>query len=111
MGLEGQGRIKQVIEQNSTRDVVAILGAVEAENLRMTAETLMNGDPSYAGPLAGLALGVPSFHILEQEIASQVERSVYERELALTAMTVGVEELVEPLRSLRGDSRERPPEP
>ncbi len=103
MGLEGQGRIKQVVEQHSTDGVVAVLGASSSESLRMTAETLMKGDPSYAGPLAGMALGIPSFHILEPEIASQVEGSVYERELALTAMTVDIEELVKPLRSLRGE--------
>lgn len=69
----------------------------------MTAETLMRGDPSYAGPLAGAALGIPSFHILEPEISSQVEKSVYERELALAAMTIDIEELAKPLRSLRGE--------
>ena len=29
------------------------------------AQTFKEGDPSYAGPLAGVALGLKSYHILE----------------------------------------------
>ena len=29
------------------------------------AQTFKGGDPSYAGPLAGVALGLKSYHILE----------------------------------------------
>ena len=64
MDLEGQGRIKQVVEQAGANDVVAVLGANSAAAVEMTAMTLKSGDPSYAGPLTGIALGIPSYHIL-----------------------------------------------
>ncbi len=101
MDLEGQGRIKQVVEQAGTEDVVAVLGANSAAAVEMTAMTLKSGDPSYAGPLAGVALGIPSYHILEPEVVEQIDSTVYERELALSALAMDVDQVITPLRALR----------
>ena len=101
MDLEGQGRIRQVVEQAGTADVIAVLGANSATAVEMTALTLKSGDPSYAGPLAGVALGIPSYHILEAEIVEQVDPALYERELALQAMAMDVAEVIQPLKAIR----------
>ncbi len=101
MDLEGQGRIKQVVEQAGTENVIAVLGAGSPTAVEMAAVTLKSGDPSYAGPLAGVALGIPSYHILEPEIAGQIDPAVYERELALPAMAMDVEGVVAPVRAIR----------
>ena len=101
MDLEGQGRIRQVIEQAGTDDVVAVLGANSPTAVEMTALTLKSGDPSYAGPLTGIALGIPSYHVLEAEIAEQFDPALYERELALSALAMDVAEVVAPLKSIR----------
>ena len=101
MDLEGQGRIRQVIEQSGADGVVAVLGANSPTAVEMTALTLKSGDPSYAGPLTGIALGIPSYHVLEPEIADQFDRALYERELALPALAMDVAEVVAPLKSIR----------
>ena len=101
MDLEGQGRIRQVIEQAGSDDVVAILGANSPTAVEMTALTLKSGDPSYAGPLTGIALGIPSYHVLEPEVAEQFDAALYERELALSALAMDVAEVVAPLRTIR----------
>jgi betaine reductase len=101
MDLEGQGRIRQVVEQAGTQDVVAVLGANSAAAVEMTALTLKSGDPSYAGPLTGVALGIPSYHILEPEIAGQVDVALYERELALSALAMDVAEVIAPIQAIR----------
>ena len=101
MDLEGQGRIKQVVEQAGANDVVAVLGANSAAAVEMTAMTLKSGDPSYAGPLTGIALGIPSYHILESEIAGQIDAEVYERELALSALAMDVEQVIAPMKAIR----------
>ena len=101
MDLEDQGRIKRVLDQYGTENVVAILGANSAQAVEMPAVTLMSGDPSYAGPLANVALGVQSFHVLEPEIVEQIDPAVFERELALSSMVMDVDELVTPLRAIR----------
>jgi glycine reductase len=101
MDLESQGRIKQVVEQAGTDGVVAVLGANSAAAVEMAATTLKDGDPSWAGPLAGIALGIPSFHVLEEAVTRQIEPGVYDRELALSAMVTDVDEVTAPLRALR----------
>jgi hypothetical protein len=102
MDLEGQGRIKQVVEQGGgTEDLIAVLGANSPAAVEMTALTLKTGDPSYAGPLAGVALGIPSYHILEPEIVEQVDAAIYERELALSALAMDVDQVIAPVKSLR----------
>ena len=104
MDLEGQGRIKQVVEQAGREDVVAILGANSPTAVEMTAMTLKDGDPSYAGPLAGVALEIPSFHVLEDEIVAQVDPALVERELALASMAMDVPALIAPLQAFRNDN-------
>jgi hypothetical protein len=104
MDLEGQGRIKQVIEQQGTDRVVAVLGANSAPAVEMAAQTLKSGDPSWAGPLAGTALGIPSFHIFEPEIVAQIDRALYDRELALPMVAMDVDTLVKTARSVREGS-------
>jgi hypothetical protein len=90
-----------VVEQAGLKDVIAVLGAQSASALEMAAVTLKSGDPSYAGPLAGVALGIPSYHILEPEITAQIAPALYERELALPAMTMDVDQIVGPLEAIR----------
>ncbi len=104
MDLEGQGRIKQVVADAGTENVVAVLGANSPTAVEMTALTLRSGDPSWAGPLAGVALGIPSYHILEPAIVGQLDRALYERELALPAMAMDVAEVIRPLAALRGET-------
>ena len=89
------------MEQVGTGDVVAVLGANQAAAVEMTALTLKSGDPSYAGALAGIALGIPSYHILEPEIVEEIDRAVYDRELALSALAIDVDAVIAPLRSVR----------
>ena len=101
MDLEGQGRIQQVVGQAGTDNVIAVLGANSAAAVEMTAMTLKSGDPSYAGPLAGVALGIPSYHILEPEIIDQVDPTVYEKELALSALAMDVDEVIAPMKAIR----------
>lgn len=101
MDLEGQGRIRQVLDQAGTEDVVAVLGANSPTAVEMTALTLKSGDPSYAGPLTGVALGIPSYHILEPEIVAQIDPGLYERELALPALAMDVAEVVAPMKAIR----------
>ncbi len=101
MDLEGQGQIKQVVEQQGRDELVAVLGANSPTAVEMTALTLKSGDPSYAGPLAGVSLGIPSFHILEPEITQQLDPAVFERELALAALAMDVAGLIAPLKAIR----------
>jgi glycine reductase len=65
------------------------------------AETVTNGDPSWAGPLAGVALGLPVYHIMEPELKAQITPDVYEEHLALMEIALDVEKISEGLNRVR----------
>ena len=55
MDMANQARIKETAEKYGTDKVVVILGGAEAESAGLTAETVIAGDPTYAGPLTNVA--------------------------------------------------------
>jgi hypothetical protein len=63
--------------------VVVLLGTPTAESSELYAMTVTEGDPSWAGPLAGVALGLPVYHILEPEVRALVPEAVYRSEVGL----------------------------
>jgi hypothetical protein len=81
MDLEEQAAISRLVESGERDRMVAILGTPNPASTRMVATTLRDGDPSYAGPLAGIPLGLPVYHILEDEVKTAIDPAVYEREV------------------------------
>ena len=73
MDLENQKRIMDLTEKYGAENLVVILGGAEAESSGLAAETVTNGDPTFAGPLAGVQLGLQVYHILEEEIKQEIE--------------------------------------
>ena len=64
--------------------------------------TVTEGDPTWAGPLAGAGLGVPVYHVIEDEIKSQVDSDVYEEEVGLAEMALAdTEQILEAVRAVR----------
>lgn len=81
MDLEEQGRIRQLVESGQRDRMVVLLGTPNASSTLMIALTLTQGDPSYAGPLAGVPLGLPVYHILEDRVKETIPLDVYDREV------------------------------
>lgn len=63
----------------------------------------MNGDPTWVGPLAGVALGLPVYHIIEPEIKAQIDPACYEEHLKLMEIALDVDKISQTLTKLRGD--------
>ena len=63
-----------------------MLGLNEPMNLRIMATTFKDGDPSFAGPLAGIALGIPSYHILELE--DEIPERVWNEQMAMKELEI-----------------------
>ena len=68
--------------------MVVILGTPTADSSKLYALTVTEGDPTWAGPLAGEALGLPVYHILEPEIKAVVDTNVYEAEVGVAEMVL-----------------------
>jgi betaine reductase len=87
MGLEDQGAVKRVADEFGD-GVVVLLGTPDVESTRTLAETVVTGDPSFAGPLAGVPLGLPVFHIFEPAIKMQVPSDLYEAQVGLMELSL-----------------------
>ena len=81
-----------------------VLGAPDADSAELYAETLISGDPSWAGPLAGVSLGLPVFHIMEPVIKTQIDPAVYKEHLELMEIALDVEKIAEGLDRVRQGS-------
>lgn len=88
-------------EQYGKEDLIVVLGAPDADSAELYAETVMNGDPTWAGPLAGVALGLPVYHIIEPEIKAQIAPACYEDHLKLMEIALDVDKISETLTRLR----------
>ena len=88
-------------ERYHPADVVVLLGTPNAESSRLYAMTVTEGDPSWAGALAGIALGLSVYHVIEEEIKSQVAPAVYEEHVALMEMVLEVEDIAEAVQQVR----------
>jgi glycine reductase len=99
MDPENQDRIKSLVDEHGADDLVVVLGAADLESLEVTAETVTVGDPAYVGPLAGVQLGLPVVHILEEDIKEQVDPQVYEDQVGLLEMTLDVEQVREAVKA------------
>jgi len=62
-----------------------------------------HGDPTWAGPLAGVALGLPVYHIIEPEIKAQIDPACYEEHLKLMEIALEVDKISQTLAKVRGD--------
>jgi glycine/sarcosine/betaine reductase complex component A len=93
MDPENQDRIKALADEHGLEDLVVVLGAADLESLEVTAETVTLGDPAYVGPLAGVQLGLPVVHILEEDVKEQVDPAVYDEHVGLLEMTLDVDQV------------------
>ena len=81
MDLEEQGKIQRLVEAGERNRMIAMLGTPNPMSTRMVAMTLRDGDPSFAGPLAGIPLGLPVYHIVEKQVKEAIPPEVYEHEV------------------------------
>ncbi len=64
--------------------------------------TVDQGDPAWAGALAGAALGLSAYHIIEPEIKEQIDPDTYEAEVGLAELVLDVDEIARALQEVRG---------
>jgi glycine/sarcosine/betaine reductase complex component A len=93
MDPENQDRIKSLVDEHGADDLVVVLGAADLEALEVAAETVTLGDPAYVGPLAGVQLGLPVVHILEDDVKKDVHPAVWDEQVGLLEMTLDVEQI------------------
>lgn len=101
MDLENQKRVKDFTEQYGAENIVVVLGAAEGEAAGLAAETVTAGDPTFAGPLAGVQLGLSVFHVCENEIKDEVDSNVYDDQISMMEMVMDVDDIAKEMSSIR----------
>jgi glycine reductase len=104
MDLEEQESIRRVAEGGERERMVVLLGTPTAGSTLMTALTLTHGDPSYAGPLAGIPLGLPTYHILEETVRDTIPPDIYEREVGPLEFVLDRDGIAAALKKVREQS-------
>ncbi len=83
MDLHSQEAILRLSGEHGPQNLMVILGAPDPESAEIAAETVVLGDPSYAGPLAGAQLGLDVFHVLEESIRADVPDDVWDEQIGV----------------------------
>ncbi|SMP51999.1 Glycine reductase complex selenoprotein A [Anoxynatronum buryatiense] len=103
MDLENQNRVKTLTEKYGAENMLILLGAAEAESAGLAAETVTNGDPTFAGPLAGVQLGLKVYHAVEPEFKDAVNPDVYDEQVGMMEMVLDVDGIVEEMNNIRSE--------
>ena len=83
---------------------MVLLGTPNAEISRLYAMTVTEGDPSWAGALAGVMLGLPVYHVMEEAVKTQVAPEVYEEHIALMEMVLEAEDIAQAVQEVRAQT-------
>jgi len=100
MDLENQARIKDLAEKYGNEELIVLLGGAEAEASGLAAETVSVGDPTFAGPLAGVPLGLKAYHIFE--VKDEVDPGVYEEQVSMMEMVLDMDAIIAEVETYRG---------
>jgi hypothetical protein len=101
MDLNSQETIKRLADEHGPDELLVILGAPDPESAEIAAETVVLGDPTYAGALAEAQLGLSVYHVLEEEFRSQIADDVWEDQIGVMADVLEAEEIAEAVRGMR----------
>ncbi len=101
MDLDDQANVNRFAESMGTQNMIVLLGQPDPNSTALFAETVTRGDPTWAGPLAGVPLGLPVYHILEPGIKAQIDPALYEEHVGLMELSADIDEIVKEVKRYR----------
>ncbi len=101
MDLENQKRVKEFAEEYGAENLVVVLGAAEGEAAGLAAETVTLGDPTFAGPLTGVQLGLTVYHVCEPEIKEEFDPEVYDEQVGMMEMVLDIDDICSEMNAIR----------
>ena len=101
MDLENQKRVKDFADEYGAENLVVVLGAAEGEAAGLAAETVTAGDPTFAGPLTGVQLGLTVYHVCEPEMKAEFDEAVYDEQVSMMEMVLDVDDIVSEMSAIR----------
>ena len=101
MDLENQKRVKEFAEEYGAENLVVVLGAAEGEAAGLAAETVTLGDPTFAGPLTGVQLGLTVYHVCEPEMKEEFDEADYDEQVSMMEMVLDVDDIISEMQAIR----------
>ena len=103
MDLENQKRVKDFADEYGAENLVVVLGAAEGEAAGLAAETVTAGDPTFAGPLTGVQLGLTVYHVCEPEMKAEFDEAVYDEQVSMMEMVLDVDDIFSEMSAIRNE--------
>ena len=103
MDLENQKRVKDFADEYGAENLVVVLGAAEGEAAGLAAETVTAGDPTFAGPLTGVQLGLTVYHVCEPEMKAEFDEAVYDEQVSMMEMVLDGDDIVSEMSAIRDE--------
>ena len=103
MDLENQKRVKDFADEYGAENLVVVLGAAEGEAAGLAAETVTAGDPTFAGPLTGVQLGLTVYHVCDPEMKAEFDEAVYDEQVSMMEMVLDVDDIVSEMSAIRDE--------
>ena len=103
MDLENQKRVKDFADEYGAENLVVVLGAAEGEAAGLASETVTAGDPTFAGPLTGVQLGLTVYHVCEPEMKAEFDEAVYDEQVSMMEMVLDVDDIVSEMSAIRNE--------
>ncbi len=101
MDLHSQEAISRLAETHGPDDLLVIIGAPDPEAAEIAAETVVVGDPAWAGPLAGAQLGLDVYHVLDERVKEAVPDDVWEDQIGIMADVLEADEISAAVKGMR----------
>jgi len=101
MDVQSQAAVVNLTQQHGKEKILVLTGAPDPESAEIAAETVVIGDPSWAGPLAGAQLGLVVHHILDPLVQAEIPEAVWNEQIGVMADVLdaaGVTKAVEEMR-------------
>ena len=92
---------KEFAEEYGAENLVVVLGAAEGEAAGLAAETVTLGDPTFAGPLTGVQLGLTVYHVCEPEMKEEFDEAVYDEQVSMMEMVLDVDDIISEMQAIR----------
>ena len=103
MDLENQKRVLEFSNEYGCENLVVLLGAAEGEGSGLAAETVTAGDPTFAGPLTGVQLGLTVYHVCEPEVKEEFDEAVYDEQVGMMEMVLDIDDIVSEMSAIRDE--------
>ena len=101
MDLQSQEAILRLSETHGPENLLVLIGAPDPEAAEISAETVVLGDPAYAGALAGAQLGLDVYHVLEEPVRQAVPDDVWEAQIGVMADILEADALAAAVLAMR----------